>query len=171
VVPRAAPTAERLAVELVSFCGSGAACVSRGEAGKFAQSVGLAFFSRCFAIAALLGAVAAFPDEAKKNYELAEQLPISDPKDGQPMTLIIMSPAPLHQSDGIITQARQARPCHDPNQVRINGICRFWARHVSRAEHRCVWLNEGLCIEYYGTLKPCGPNVRCRAGGYGTLKA
>ena len=107
MVPRAAPTAERLAVELVSFCGSGAACVSRGEAGKFAQSVGLAFFSRCFAIAALLGAVAAFPDEAKKNYELAEQLPISDPKDGQPMTLIIMSPAPLHQSDGIITQARQ----------------------------------------------------------------
>jgi len=109
VVPRAAPTAERLTVELVSFCGSGAACVSRGEAGKFAQSVGLAFFSRCFAIAALLGAVAAFPDEAKKNYELAEQLPISDPKDGQPMTLIIMSPAPLHQSDGIITQARQCR--------------------------------------------------------------
>ena len=44
MVPRAAPTAERLAVELVSFCGSGAACVSRGEAGKFAQSVGLAFF-------------------------------------------------------------------------------------------------------------------------------
>jgi hypothetical protein len=72
-----------------------------------------------------------------------------------------MSPAPLHQSDGIITQARQARPCHDPNQVRINGICRFWARHVSRAEHRCVWWNEGFCIEYYGTLKPCGPNVRC----------
>jgi hypothetical protein len=22
-------------------------------------------------------------------------------------------------------------------------------------------LNEGFCIEYYGTLKPCGPEVRC----------
>jgi hypothetical protein len=68
-----------------------------------------------------------------------------------------MSPAPLHQSDGIITQARQARPCHDPNQVRINGICRFWARHVSRAEHRCVWWTEGLCIEYYEDAKALRP--------------
>jgi hypothetical protein len=75
-----------------------------------------------------------------------------------------MPPPLLHQPDGMITQVRQAsqaRPCHDPNQVRINGICRFWARHVSRAEHRCVWWNEGFCIEYYGTLKPCGPEVRC----------
>ena len=171
MVPRAAPTAERLAVELVSFCGSGAACVSSGEAENSPRAsvwrflVDVSLSPPCWA--RLLLSLT----KPKKNYELAEQLPISDPKDGQPMTLIIMSPAPLHQSDGIITQARQARPCHDPNQVRINGICRFWARHVSRAEHRCVWWNEGLCIEYYGTLKPCGPNVRCRAGGYGTLKA
>ena len=60
----------------------------KGEARKFAQSVVLAL-SRCFTIAALLGAVAAFPAEAKKNYELVAQPTISDPKDGQPMTLII----------------------------------------------------------------------------------
>jgi len=148
VVPRAAPTAERLAVELVSFCGSGATCVSRGEAGKFAQSVGLAFFSRCFAIAALLGAVAAFPDEAKKNYELAEQLPISDPKGGQPMTLIIMSPAPLHQSDGMITQVREA--C-GAGRVRINGVCvaRTTTLHVRRAARRCAGWSEGFCTHYH----------------------
>jgi hypothetical protein len=72
-----------------------------------------------------------------------------------------MSPAPLHQSDGMITQIRRARPCYDPNQVRINGICQFWARHVPRAQHRCVEWNEGFCVEYFGTLKPCGPEVRC----------
>ena len=75
-----------------------------------------------------------------------------------------MSPMPLHEPDAMITQirkARQARQCWDPYQVRINGICEFWARHVSRAQHRCVEWNEGFCVEYYGTLKPCGPNVRC----------
>ena len=60
----------------------------KGEARKFAQS-GVLALSRCFTIAALLGAVAAFPAEAKKNYELVAQPTISDPKDGQPMTLII----------------------------------------------------------------------------------
>ena len=63
----------------------------RGEARKFAQSVALAF-SRRLAVAALLSAVAAFPAEAKKNYELAakpSEETIPDPKDGQPMTLII----------------------------------------------------------------------------------
>jgi len=71
-----------------------------------------------------------------------------------------MSPAPLHEPDAMITQirqARKARSCYDPNQVRINGICRFWARHVSRAEHRCVWWNEGLCIEYYEDAKALRP--------------
>ena len=72
-----------------------------------------------------------------------------------------MSPAPLHGPDGMITQIRQARRCEDPNQVRINGICEFWARHVPPARHRCVEWNEGFCVEYYGTLKPCGPEVRC----------
>ena len=72
--------------------------------------------------------------------------------------------APLHEPDAKITQirqARQARRCEDPNQVRINGICEFWARHVPPAQHRCVEWNEGFCVEYYGTLKPCGPEVRC----------
>jgi hypothetical protein len=62
----------------------------RGEARKFAQSV--VAFSRCIAVAALLSAVAIFPAEAKKNYELAakpSEETIPDPKDGQPMTLII----------------------------------------------------------------------------------
>ena len=75
-----------------------------------------------------------------------------------------MSPAPLHEPDAEITQirqARQARRCEDPNQVRINGICEFWARHVPPAQHRCVEWNEGFCVEYYGTMKPCGPEVRC----------
>ena len=81
-----------------------------------------------------------------------------------------MSPAPLHQSEGMITQirqarqvrqARQARQCEDPNQIVINGICMFWAEHVPPARHRCVEWNEGFCVEYYGTLKPCGPEVRC----------
>ena len=94
-----------------------------------------------------------------------------------------MSPAPLHEPDGMITQIRKARQCEDPNQVRINGICQylsfpFWRRtpgrcwdpnqiringicqysppHVSRSEHVCIWWNEGFCIEYYGTLAPRG---------------
>jgi hypothetical protein len=72
-----------------------------------------------------------------------------------------MSPAPRPKPDAMITQIRQARQCEDPNQVRINGICEFWARHVPPALHRCVEWNEGFCVEYYGTLAPCGPEVRC----------
>jgi hypothetical protein len=63
----------------------------RGEARKFAQSVALTF-SRCFAVAVLLSAVATLPAEAKKNYELdakPSEETIPDPKDGQPMTFII----------------------------------------------------------------------------------
>jgi hypothetical protein len=80
-----------------------------------------------------------------------------------------MSPVPLHEPDAMITQVREARglvtlpqsKCWDPNQVLVNGNCEFYARHVSRAQHRCVQWNEGFCVEYYGTLKPCGPEVRC----------
>jgi lipoprotein-anchoring transpeptidase ErfK/SrfK len=61
----------------------------KGVARKFAPSVVWAL-SRCFAIAAILGgAVAALPAEAKRNYELVEQPSIADPKDGQPLTLVI----------------------------------------------------------------------------------
>ena len=44
-----------------------------------------------------------------------------------------MSPAPLHEPDSMITKVRKARQpaCWDPNQVRVNGICEDYARHVS----------------------------------------
>ena len=46
-----------------------------------------------------------------------------------------MSLAPLHEPDSVITKVRKAREpaCWDPNQVRVNGICMDYARHVSRA--------------------------------------
>ena len=72
-----------------------------------------------------------------------------------------MSPVPLHEPDPMITKVRKAGQCDDPNQVVVNGICEDYARDVSRAEHKCIAWNEGFCIEYYGTLKPCGPEVRC----------
>ena len=71
------------------------------------------------------------------------------------------SSAPLHEPDAMITKVRKASQCDDPHQVLVNGICEDYARHVSRAQHVCVAWNEGFCIEYYGTLKPCGPEVRC----------
>ena len=67
-----------------------------------------------------------------------------------------MSPAPLHEPDAMITQIRKARPCQDPNQIRINGICQYSPPHVSRSQHVCIWWNEGFCHEYYGTLAPRG---------------
>jgi lipoprotein-anchoring transpeptidase ErfK/SrfK len=77
---------------LSHFCsdclGCGVCEYKKGVARKFGPGVVLAL-SRCFAIAAVLSAIAAFPAEAKKNYELAEQPSIADPKDGQPLTLAI----------------------------------------------------------------------------------
>ena len=74
-----------------------------------------------------------------------------------------MSPAPLHEPDLHDHESPQGPPTRvwDPNQVHIYGICMDYARHVSRAEHVCISWNEGVCVEYYGTLKPCGPDVRC----------
>ena len=81
------------------------------------------------------------------------------------MSAEAMSPVPLYQPDRMIKQVHQPRharqACDDPNEVRINGVCEFWARHVSRAQQTCVEENEGFCVEYYGTLAPCGPEVRC----------
>ena len=51
-----------------------------------------------------------------------------------------MSPAPLHEPDAMITKVREARQCDDPNQVRVNGICEDYARHVSRAQHVCIFM-------------------------------
>ena len=67
-----------------------------------------------------------------------------------------MSPAPLREPDAMITQvrkARQPRNCWDPNQVRVNGLCEFDAPAVPPSKHKCISWSEGVCVEYYGTLK------------------
>jgi hypothetical protein len=64
-----------------------------------------------------------------------------------------MSPTPLHEPDSMITQIRKARNCWDPNQVRVNGLCEFDARPVPPSKHKCISWSEGVCVEYYGTLK------------------
>jgi hypothetical protein len=58
-----------------------------------------------------------------------------------------ISPAPLHQADGVITQVRQA--C-GVGQVRINGICmyRSTARQVRRGSRKCVAWSEGVCSQH-----------------------
>ena len=71
-------------------------------------------------------------------------------------TSAAMSPAPLHEPDTMITKVRKARParnCWDPNQVRVNGLCEFDARAVPPSKHECISWSEGVCVEYYGTLK------------------
>ena len=58
-----------------------------------------------------------------------------------------MSPAPLHQSDGMTTQIRTA--C-GAGKVRVNGVCvaRTTQRQVRRPR-RCLSYSEGQCV-YYG---------------------
>ena len=55
-----------------------------------------------------------------------------------------MSPAPLHQPDGMITQVREA--C-GAGRVRINGVC--VARTTKRQVRRCARWNGGVCVRYY----------------------
>jgi len=59
-----------------------------------------------------------------------------------------MSPAPLHQSDGMMTQVRAA--C-GAGRVRINGVCvaRTTTLHVRRAARRCAQWSEGFCTYYH----------------------
>ncbi len=59
-----------------------------------------------------------------------------------------MSPAPLHQSDGMITQIREA--C-GAGRVRINGVCvaRTTKRHVRREVRRCARWSGGACGRSY----------------------
>ena len=59
-----------------------------------------------------------------------------------------MSPAPLHQPDGMITQIREA--C-GAGRVRINGVCvaRTTKRHVRRDYRRCARWSGGACVRYY----------------------
>ena len=55
-----------------------------------------------------------------------------------------MSPAPLHQPDGMITQVREA--C-GAGRVRINGIC--VARTTKRQVRRCaVWGAGHVCRQW-----------------------
>ena len=61
-----------------------------------------------------------------------------------------MSPAPLHQANGVITQVGTC----GPNQKRIAGICMFSAPYVRRGvSRRCVAWHGGFCSEYYGTRR------------------
>jgi hypothetical protein len=59
-----------------------------------------------------------------------------------------MSPAPLHQPGGMITQVREA--C-GAGRVRVNGVCvaRTTKRHVRRAVRRCARWHGGVCVRYY----------------------
>ena len=64
-----------------------------------------------------------------------------------------MSPAPLHQADGMITQVREA--C-GAGRVRINGVC--VARTTKRQVRRCARWSGGACVRYYCELN----NRECR---------
>ena len=55
-----------------------------------------------------------------------------------------MSPAPLHQTDGMITQIREA--C-GAGRVRINGVC--VARTTKRQARRCARWSGGACVRWY----------------------
>ena len=55
-----------------------------------------------------------------------------------------MSPVPLHQADGMITQVREA--C-GAGRVRVNGIC--VARTTIRQTRRCARWNGGVCVRWF----------------------
>ena len=55
-----------------------------------------------------------------------------------------MSLAPLHQSNGMITQVREA--C-GAGRVRVNGVC--VARTTIRHTRRCARWSGGVCVHYY----------------------
>ena len=55
-----------------------------------------------------------------------------------------MSPAPLNQPDGMITQVREA--C-GAGRVRINGVC--VARTTKRQARRCARWSGGACVLWH----------------------
>ena len=59
-----------------------------------------------------------------------------------------MSPAPLHQPDGMTT--RVAFWC-GPFRTRVNGVCvaRTTKRQVRREVRRCARWNGGVCVRYF----------------------
>ena len=59
-----------------------------------------------------------------------------------------MSPAPLHQPDGMTTQV--AFWC-GPFRTRVNGVCvaRTTIRQTRRQYRRCARWSGGACVQYY----------------------
>jgi hypothetical protein len=59
-----------------------------------------------------------------------------------------MTPAPIHQSEGAITQVAYA--C-GPGRTRVGGVCvaRTTIRHTRRAVRRCALWQGGVCARYY----------------------
>jgi len=55
-----------------------------------------------------------------------------------------MPVTPLHQSDSMVTQVREA--C-GAGRVRINGVC--VARTTRRQVRRCARWNGGTCVHWY----------------------
>ena len=53
-----------------------------------------------------------------------------------------MSPAPLHQPDGMITQVGTC----GPGQVRIKGIC---VLRTTTRQRKCAAYSEGFCVHYH----------------------
>jgi len=59
-----------------------------------------------------------------------------------------MTPAPIHQPDGMITQVAYA--C-GPGRTRVGGVCvaRTTVRHTRRAVRRCARWHGGVCARYF----------------------
>ena len=59
-----------------------------------------------------------------------------------------MTPTPIPQPDGMITQAAFA--C-GPGRTRVGGVCvaRTTIRHARRAARRCAFWHGGVCRRWY----------------------
>ncbi len=59
-----------------------------------------------------------------------------------------MTPASIHQPDGVITQV--AFGC-GPGRTRVGGVCvaRTTIRHTRRAVRRCAFWHGGVCRRWY----------------------
>jgi len=59
-----------------------------------------------------------------------------------------MTPLPVHQPDGAVTQVRLA--C-GPGRTRVGGVCvaRTTIRHTRRTVRRCARWHGGACVRWY----------------------
>ena len=55
-----------------------------------------------------------------------------------------MSPVPLHQPDGMITQVREA--C-GAGRVRVKGVC-VARTTIRQTRRKCVAYSDGFCVQY-----------------------